>query len=108
MRRGLRRRGEVDPAAGADPGEPVADIEGVRHLALLAVADAVDAGGDLLPDDVAHRGGEAGVERGRVEPGSHLARLELGQQVGGRGRLPTWVVRMRSVLVFIGAASCGR
>ena len=38
------------------------DIEGVGDLAELAVADAVDAGCDLLLDDLAHREGKTRVE----------------------------------------------
>src|SRR5204862_6729544 len=59
---GLRRLVNFGAAERADAGEPVTDIEGVGDLALLAVADAVDAASDLFFDDFAHRGGEPRLE----------------------------------------------
>ena len=60
----------------------MADIEGVRNLAELAVADAVDSGRDLLLDDLAHRPGETSIERCLLERPPDLARLQKLQQFG--------------------------
>ncbi len=80
-----------------EAGEPVDDMHGVVGAALLAVVDDVDAGGFLFGDDagdgVAHRGIE------RVAPFAYLLPPAIASTTsGGRGRLPVWVVRIRSVL----------
>ena len=82
MLRGLRRLVDLGALEGADAGEPVTHIEGVGDLALLAVADAVDAAGDLLLDDLAHRPREPRLERGLVEPLAGLACFEHRQEIG--------------------------
>ena len=82
MLRGLRRLVDLGAMEGADAGEPVTHIEGVGDLALLAVADAVDAAGDLLLDDLAHRPREPRLERGLVEPLAGLACFEHRQEIG--------------------------
>src|SRR4051794_30755949 len=81
MRRGLRRLVEFAALKGTDAGQSMADIEGIRDLALLAVADTVDPGRDLLRDDIAHRGCEPLLERRLVEIPAHLAGFEKGEQL---------------------------
>src|SRR5712691_6319862 len=78
---GLRRL--VERAAGrrADAGEPVADVEGIGDLALLAVADAVDPDRDLFGDDLLYGRGETRLERRLIECFAPLARLQKGQQL---------------------------
>ena len=82
MRGRLRRLVVVAALEDADTGEAVADVEGVRDLAEFAVADAVDAGGDLSSDDIMHRGSETGVERRLLERPSDLAGFEKLHQIG--------------------------
>jgi len=88
MRCGLRRLVVVAAAEGRDAGQAMTDIEGVGDLAELAVADAVDAGGNLLPDDLVHRQGETRVERGLLERPAGFARLQKLQQVGRPRQAP--------------------
>ena len=49
-----------------EAGKPVFDISGVADLARLAVADDVDACGDLLRDGRGDAGCDGGIEGGRV------------------------------------------
>ncbi len=49
-----------------EAGKPVFDVSGVPDLARLAVADDVDARGDLLRDGVGDAGCDGGIEGGRV------------------------------------------
>ena len=64
------------------------DVEGVGDLAELAVADAVDAGRDLLLDDLAHRRGETRVEGCLLERPADFARLQELQQIGRPRQAP--------------------
>ena len=87
-----------------DAGDAMADVGGVGRLAHLAVADDVDAGRDLLRDDLVDRLGDCGLERAGVDRVALLACARMRSISGfGRGRLPVWVVRMRSWLVFMRA-----
>ena len=76
MSRGLGRLLDLTAAERRDARQPMTDIEGVGNLAELAVADAVDAGCDLLLDDLAHREGETRVELRLVERAAGFARLQ--------------------------------
>ena len=102
--RGLRRPLGLAAAECRDAGQAVKDIEGVGDLAEFAVADAIDAGCDLLLDDLADSLGETSVKAicSNGRPVSRASRNS--SRSDGRGRLPTWVVRIRSVLVFMLAA----
>src|SRR5262249_34704797 len=66
MRCGWRRRRMVGTGDRADPRQPMPDIKRVGDLALLTVAAAVDTGGDLFCDNIAHRAGQAAVELRRL------------------------------------------
>ncbi len=100
------------PLKTAQPFEHV--LRPADRFAELAVADDVDAGFGLLVHHLRDRSRQALVISGRVV---RLAGLfgaqKLLQRLAGRIRLPTWVVRMRSVLRFIwtpwdGHAGCGK
>ena len=54
-------------AGAAEAGEPVLDVGGVARLRHLAVVDDVDAGLDLLLDDLGHRRAHARGERRRID-----------------------------------------
>src|SRR4029077_14778672 len=82
MRCGLRRPLELAAAKRGDAAQAVTDVEGVGDLAELAVTDAVDAGRNLLLDDLAHLSGETSVERCRLERSPGFARLQEFQQLG--------------------------
>ena len=78
----------------AKPDKPVLDVGGVADLARLAVADDVDAGGDLLRDGVGDAGRDGGIEGRRVvrlavvffvEQLDDLARCEAGCRRGSSG-----------------------
>src|SRR5437763_14425155 len=86
MLAGLRWPAGLGAGSRADPGEPVADVEGIGDLALLAVADAVDADVDLLGDRLPHRRREARLECRPVERLAALARLQEGEQIGRAGQ----------------------
>jgi len=66
----------------------VADVKSVGDFAELAVADAVDAGRDLLLDDLVDRGGQTSIESGLVQRPTGLARLEEGQKIGWTRQAP--------------------
>ena len=67
-RRVVRDVGEhlAGPAA-AEPAHAVADVEEERLALLFAVVADIDAGGDLLRHDIAHRGLADGVDRRRID-----------------------------------------
>ena len=69
-----------------DAEQTMTDIEGVGNLALLTIADAVDAGRELLCDDLLDSGGKARLERLRLERAAGLARLQKRQQIGWSGQ----------------------
>ena len=95
---------------GRDAVDAVADIGRVGRLRHLAVRDHVDAASDLLRNDVVDRLGGRGLEHVGGD-GSAFSRPRMRSISGfGRGRLPVWVVRMRSVEVFMRrfpSVSCG-
>jgi hypothetical protein len=61
----------------------VPDVGRIADLALLAVVDDVDAGFELLADDVADRAAHARLERRRIRHAARVERLERGRQVLG-------------------------
>ena len=75
MRRTLRRLVVVAAAEGADAGKAVTNVGGIGDLAELAVTDAVDAGRDLLGDNIADCDGEARLERGLIKFPAGLPRF---------------------------------
>ena len=87
------------PALPAEPAHPAGHVRREPGARLLAVVADVDPDGELPVDGPAHgRLGLAGelrlvdaARRGPGAPGGPAARA-------GRGRLPTWVVSMRSSL----------
>ena len=84
-----------------DAGDAMPDVGGVGRLAHLAVADDVDAGRDLLGDDLVDCLGGFRLECGGIDRWP-CSRPRMRSTSGfGRGRLPVWVVRMRSLLVFM-------
>ena len=91
------------------PSNPVSRY-GRRSVATLpaAVADDVHAGTHLPPDDVDDRAPHAGGEGRRIVPVPASIASSVAVKSSGRGRLPVWVVRMRSVLCFMTAPPRGR
>src|SRR6516165_12039584 len=81
MRGGLRRLVVVTAAERTNPGKAVTNIRGVGNLAEFPVADAVDAGCDLLGDNLFDVGGEPRLEGRLIKFAAGLARLEQGQQL---------------------------
>ena len=86
--------------AAAEPAHAVLHIEEECLALLLAVVADVDPGAELLrttsPARLAQRRQLGGVDR----LAARAADIEFGQR-RGRGRLPAWVVRIRSWLVSI-------
>jgi hypothetical protein len=82
----------------------VPDVRGIADLAHLAVAGDVDAGLRLTADRFANGALQRRVELPRVEGLAAVRANRKSTTSFGRGRLPTCVVRMRSVLVCICAA----
>ena len=82
MGAGLRWLVDFGAAERADAGKTVAHVEGVGDLALLAIANTVDAAGHLLLDDVAHRSGDTRLECCFVKAVAGFTRLEHRQEVG--------------------------
>ena len=82
----LRVRREIEMRrprmVARESGEPVLDVGGVADLARLAVADDVDARGDLLGDGVGDAGRDGGVESGAVV---RLAAVFLVEQLDDLG-----------------------
>ena len=83
----------------------MADVEEECLALLLAVVADVDAGGDLLRHDIAHRRLADAVQFRRIDRLAARAADVERVSAGGRGRLPVWVVRMRSWLRSIGCRS---
>src|SRR6516165_12753267 len=81
MRGGLRRLLVVTAAERTNPGKAVTNICGVGNLAEFPVADAVDAGCDLLGDNLLDVGGEPRLEGRLIKFAAGLARFEQGQQL---------------------------
>jgi hypothetical protein len=86
--RSLRRPLGLAAAECRDAGQAVADIEGVGDLAELAVADAIDAGCDLLLDDLADSLGETSVKGYLLERPAGFARFQELQQIGRSRQAP--------------------
>ena len=87
------------PLEAAEPFENV--LRPADGLSELAVADDVDAGIGLPANDLGNGFAQAFVIGLLVERVAGLLRAQELLQSCGRIRLPTWVVRMRSVLRFI-------
>ena len=85
--------------------EAVDDVDGVVGAALLAVIDDVDAGGLLLGDHIGDGRVDRCVERG---PAPLSPARSCSTTAAGRGRLPVWVVRIRSVLRRITLSLCSK
>ena len=82
-----------------EPGEAVLDVGGVADLAHLAVAHDVDAGLDLPAHDFRDRVGDRPRCRRGVGDRLPCSRANSTSVTAcERGRLPTCVVRMRSLL----------
>jgi len=64
---GLRRLVIVAAAECANTGQAVPNVGGIGNLAQFTVADAVDAGCDLLGDNIANGDGEARLKRGLIK-----------------------------------------
>ena len=83
----------------------MADVEKKAFALLLAVVADIDSGFGLLCDDPAQRLLPESLQFGRIDRfAARPANMQPGQ-LGGRGRLPVWVVRMRSSLRRIVAPS---
>src|SRR5262245_2067595 len=87
------RRGKVGPVRArrhrrltVEAGEAMAHVGGIADLPLLAVVDDVDAGVELLLDDLADGAGHARLEGRRVGHGAGVERLERGRQILGAGK----------------------
>ena len=90
MRRALGRRLEA--------AEAVAHVVVEAGLADLAVVDDVDAGLGLLADDVRDGALRSAASNAASSTGWPLScACIMSRRSCGRARLPTWVVRMRSV-----------
>ena len=89
-RGGFREVGPVGSHAGqaapAEAGEAVSDVGGVADLALLAVADDVDTGVALGPDDVGHRLAYARLEGARIGHAAGVQRLQERGEIVGAGQ----------------------
>ncbi len=80
----------------AEPGQAITDVEDERVALLLAVVADVDAGFDLLRDDVLHRGAACAVQALSHRPARRAHAAHRGASApSGRGRLPVCVVRIR-------------
>ena len=104
--------GKLLDLARADPGalvarraidleaaQPLVDISDEARLAHFAVVDDVDADFDLLAHDVGDGLAHARLVTPPRRSFRPCARATLmAWRSAGRGRLPTWVVRMRSAL----------
>ena len=83
----------------------------LRHVGLesdallLAVIADIDAGRFLFLHDVANRLVHLGRHLGGVEGLAGFRRMSRSESFSLRGRLPTWVVRIRSRLAFMIALS---
>jgi hypothetical protein len=75
MCRGLRRLVIVTAPECADAGKAVTNVGGIRNLAELAVADAVDPGRDLLGDHLSDGLGETPFERRLIKLAAGLPRF---------------------------------
>src|SRR6185369_10118448 len=73
-------------ALAAEPGEAMPHVGGVADLALLAVADDVDARVELLAHDVGHGPADAGLEGGGIRRVPGVQRLQHRGQIRRTGQ----------------------
>ena len=92
-------------ALAFEAGQPVEHMHGVVGAALLAVIDDVEAAFDLLLHHIRHRLAHGGGSSARRAPGFRCSASSSSTTLAVRGRLPVWVVRMRSLLRFISLKS---
>src|SRR5207244_5323159 len=85
-------------ADAADPCEPVLDVGGIAWLRHFAVVDDIDAGCDLLAHHFGHGLPNACCKCSALDRHAFLLRIHHAVRSSGRGRLPVWVVRKRSLL----------
>ena len=110
----LEQRGELGKLrlAGAarrrvrtfEAGETILDVDGVVGPALFTVVDDVDAGFDLLAHHIGDGAFHRRLQRRAARAWAASASASKSSTTfAGRGRLPVWLVRMRSVLRFMGS-----
>ena len=86
----------------AEAGEAVLDVGRIADLARFAVTDHIDADGDLSRDDIGDGLGRTVASNAPWSYGwSWSFFTSRSTNACGLGRLPTWVVRIRSVLSFM-------
>ena len=86
-------------ARAVEAGEAILDVDGVVDAALLAVVDHVEAAVDLLSHHLGDRAARRAASSAAVlAAGRFCSASSNSTTCGGRGRLPVWVVRIRSVL----------
>ena len=95
----LSRPANCDLSTGPKPVSALLDIGGVRSLARLAVIDDVDADRDCFATTSFDGPRDSALELPGIDRLVAIAALQERDTSAGRGRLPTWVVTMRSVLV---------
>src|SRR5215472_3862376 len=98
MRCGLWRLVVVAAEGRRYAGQAMPYVEGIGNLPQFAIADTIDPGRDLFFHDIADRGSEALFESRLFEPSTVFRASRNSSNSGGRGRLPTWVVKIRSML----------
>ena len=81
--------------------EPFVRIHREAPLAEFSVRDDVDAEILLALHHVFNGCGQCRLKRGFIETLPWSSAIIKSTSESGRGKLPTWVVRVRSVLVFI-------
>lgn len=102
-------RGAAEPHRAVDllqSGEAAARVGHPVELAVLAVADHVEAGVELPLHHLGDGAADARCERLGIVGLAQL--LGVATRSAGRGRLPVCVVRIRSVLRSIASNPCGR
>src|SRR5271166_6434699 len=82
MRRGLWRLVVRAATKRADAGEAVSDVKRVGDLAKFAVADAIDAGRNLSPDDLVNSRCETGIECRLFDRPTRLSCFEKAEKIG--------------------------
>jgi hypothetical protein len=88
MRCGLWRLVGFTSAEGSNPGQPMAHVKGIRNLSELAVADAVDPGGDLFADHFADAFRQAILKRRLIEVSAYFTRFEKRENLGWSRQAP--------------------
>ncbi len=101
----------VTPAAplrfAGEAGHALRHVGLKAHALLFAVVPDVDSGVGLLPHHVTHGAVQLVRELRRVDAASPSRRTSRSDSASLRGRLPTWVMRIRSLLLIIGVPSLG-